>query len=76
MRASSRAAIVLLLLLAPVLGTFALLNLSLLSCEGANSLGMDAQGVVTITGSTESSDLPTTPGAYDRSFRVAAYRNA
>jgi hypothetical protein len=36
--------------------------------EGANSLAMDAQGIVTITGSTESSDLPTTSGSFSPGF--------
>lgn len=36
--------------------------------EWVNSLAMDAQGLVIITGGTESSNLPTTPGAFDEGF--------
>jgi hypothetical protein len=39
-----------------------------LGADDANAIAVDNQGVITIAGTTRSHDLPTTPGAFDRTF--------
>jgi hypothetical protein len=39
-----------------------------LSNEGANTLSLGGSGMVTVAGFTESTDYPTTPGAFDTSY--------